>query len=131
MEITWDRIQALGERLDKSRDLEVAMVMGSDHYVVFTPGPEGTVAYGRTHNVITKGPWDLECDCPDFEFNGHLNGGFCKHVMGVLAYRGQHPVIVRTTPDRRDEVPPSWKEGDPPPPIFDPDDLEAKIEELY
>jgi len=98
MEITWDRIQALGQRLVKSRELEVAMAVDGDVYVVFTPG-DGDMQERRTHTLKVKGPWDLECECPDYQYNDHLNGGFCKHVMAVLEYRGQHPVIVKTLAD--------------------------------
>ena len=37
MEITWDRIQALGKRLADSRELEIAMEVGSNQYLAFTP----------------------------------------------------------------------------------------------
>ena len=119
MEITWDRIQALGKRLVDSRELEVVMDMGGKDYLVFTPGVQLGKSTtkdqpGRTHRVTAKGPWDLACDCPDYLYNDHLNAGFCKHKMAVMEYRGQHPVIVQTLADTAKD-----------------EDLETLIAELY
>ena len=114
MEITWDRIQALSARLTKSRELEVERFFNT--YMV--KNAEGW------HHVQAYEVWCLTCDCQDFLFNSHLNGGFCKHLMAVLKYREtEHLAAV--------------SEGWPPEAKLDhPDlgcdpELERKIKELY
>lgn len=136
MEVTWGRIKALGKRLVDSRGLEIAMEMGASNYLVFTPDGKATglesIRYqkGRTHRVTAKGPWDLECDCPDYQYNDHLNAGFCKHVMAVLEYRGHTPVLVKTLAD----TPIATEPGDNGVAVaarYEPEELERLIKELY
>ena len=105
MEMTWDRIKAVGKRLADSKDLDIAMETDGKLYVVFTRDEKQSVitkdVKGRTHRVTAKGLWELVCDCPDFLYNDHLNGGFCKHIMAVLEYRGHTPVLVKTLADQQ------------------------------
>ena len=118
MEITWDRIQALSARFIKSKDLEVERFFNT-YMVKNAEGWHHVQAY-----PAMRSPWCLTCDCQDFLFNSHLNGGFCKHLMAVLKYREtEHLAAVSEgwPPEAgRDHLPLS----------YDPE-LERKIKELY